>query len=75
VTAVIHGPLTQITTKWPVWAMIARSDTNAMAAAMASPERIECPAYFSASDPPARAHRFTIKATDWSVSLLSATLP
>ena len=54
--------------------MIARSDTSAMAAAVASPDRSECPAYFSQSSPAAFAQRFTIRATDWSVSLVSATL-
>jgi hypothetical protein len=48
--------------------MIARSDTSAIAAAVASPDRSECPAYFSESSPAAFAQRFTISATDWSVS-------
>ena len=57
-----------------VWAMIACSDTSAMTAAVASPDRSECPAYFSALSPAAFAQRFTASATDWSVSLVSATL-
>jgi hypothetical protein len=44
--------------------MIARSDTSAMVAAVASPDRSECPAYLSQSNPAAFAHRFTTSATD-----------
>jgi hypothetical protein len=54
--------------------MIARSDTSAIAAAVASPDRSECPAYFSASSPAAFAQRLTISATDWSVSRVAAML-
>src|SRR3981081_1922555 len=35
----------------PVWAMIPRSDTSAIAAAVALLDRSECPAYFSESSP------------------------
>ena len=45
-----------------VCAMIARSDTSAIA----GPDRSECPAYFSASNLAARAQRLTTSATDWS---------
>jgi hypothetical protein len=48
----------------PVCAMIARSDTSAIAAAVASPDRNECPAYRSQSSPAALAQRFTTRATD-----------
>ena len=37
--------------------MIARSDTSAIAAAVASPDRSECPAYLSQSNPTAFAQR------------------
>src|ERR1041385_4928169 len=55
--------------------MIARSDTSAIAAAVASPDRNECPGYRSHSNPAAFAQRFTIRATDWSVSRWLETLP
>src|SRR5437868_1527425 len=47
----------------PVCAMIARSETSAIAAALASPDLDQRPAYFSGSSPAAFARRFTIIAT------------
>ncbi len=46
---------------------------TAIAAAVASPDRSECPAYLFQSNPAAFAQRFTTSATDWSVSLVSAS--
>jgi hypothetical protein len=43
--------------------MIARSEAPPIAAAVASPERNECPLYFEESRPINPAYRFTRKAT------------
>ena len=59
----------------PVWAMIARSDDVRHRRRGGQPRPQRVPRVVPGSSPAALAQRFTTSATDWSVSLVSATLP
>src|ERR1035437_8372320 len=64
-----------VTERWPVWAMIARSDAPPAAADVARPARSECPAYSAGSRPAFWAARWTMRATPRSLSRCRETTP
>jgi hypothetical protein len=59
---------TMVAERWPVCFMMERSLFPALAAALARPERSECPAKSMGSSPASSAHRFTMSATLCAVS-------